>query len=86
MCWFMVRAESFQKFEARCQPAARSCLRSGDIVAARSIEAADRDLEAGDALVAGHRRRAAAAHRLDETRTSSARSGSSWPTDRWRIE
>ena len=49
------------------------------------FQAPDRDFQAGDAFVAGHRGHAAGAHGI-ENAISSARSGSSWPTGRWRIE
>ena len=51
----------------------------------RVFQAAGRNFKAGDALVAGHRR-AQPVRTACRNATNSARSGSSWPTGRCRIE
>ena len=66
-------------------PATRRGVLRGSTSADAIVEAPDRDFEAGDAFFAGHRRIAPV--RIACTNAdSSARSGSAWPTDRWRIE
>ena len=74
-----------EDMRASADDAARPLAGGGRRAAWPGFEAARGDFEAGDALFAGDRRRRAGAHGLQKA-ISSARSGSSWPTEKWRIE
>src|SRR3954470_15547000 len=65
MCWFMEPClDQNESFSA--DDAARSLARSGGRGFGRLFEAADRDFETGDTLVAGNRRHIAGADGIEE--------------------